>query len=61
MNALAERVAHLQELSDLARVGLDHGDLTRHSSIGNPEFQRMAAEFPDDIVSYPHIFEQINA
>ncbi|WP_330309823.1 MULTISPECIES: antibiotic biosynthesis monooxygenase family protein [unclassified Streptomyces] len=27
---------------------------------GSPEFQRMAAEFPDDIVSYPHIFEQID-
>jgi quinol monooxygenase YgiN len=29
-------------------------------ALGNPEFQRMAAEFPDDIVSYPHIFEQID-
>ncbi|MFI6948748.1 antibiotic biosynthesis monooxygenase family protein [Streptomyces sp. NPDC050422] len=30
-------------------------------AFGNPEFQRMAAEFPDDIVSYPHIFERIDA
>ncbi|MFE1951161.1 antibiotic biosynthesis monooxygenase family protein [Streptomyces sp. NPDC059524] len=30
-------------------------------AFGNPEFQRMAVEFPDDIVSYPHIFEQIEA
>lgn len=30
------------------------------TALGSPEFQRMAAEFPDDIVSYPHIFEQIN-
>ncbi|WP_037369400.1 antibiotic biosynthesis monooxygenase family protein [Amycolatopsis orientalis] len=29
------------------------------AALGNPEFQRVAAEFPDDIVSYPHIFEQI--
>ena len=31
------------------------------AAFGSPEFQRMAAEFPDDIVSYPHIFEQIDA
>ncbi|MFI6894794.1 antibiotic biosynthesis monooxygenase family protein [Streptomyces sp. NPDC050256] len=31
------------------------------SAFGSAEFQRMAAEFPDDIVSYPHIFEQIDA
>ncbi|MFC3449457.1 antibiotic biosynthesis monooxygenase family protein [Amycolatopsis speibonae] len=30
------------------------------TALGSPEFQRMAAEFPDDIVSYPHIFEQID-
>ncbi|MCQ4214533.1 antibiotic biosynthesis monooxygenase family protein [Streptomyces longispororuber] len=30
-------------------------------AFGRPEFQRMAAEFPDDVVSYPHIFEQIDA
>ena len=30
------------------------------AALGNPEFQRMAAESPDDIVSYPHIFEQID-
>ncbi|MFC8128529.1 antibiotic biosynthesis monooxygenase family protein [Streptomyces sp. NPDC057302] len=30
-------------------------------AFANPEFQRIAAEFPDDIVSYPHIFEQIDA
>ncbi|KAB2386128.1 antibiotic biosynthesis monooxygenase family protein [Actinomadura montaniterrae] len=30
------------------------------AAFGNPEFQRMAAEFPDDIVSYPHIFERID-
>ncbi|MEW2297763.1 antibiotic biosynthesis monooxygenase family protein [Streptomyces sp. NPDC006743] len=29
-------------------------------AFGSPEFQRMAAEFPDDIVSYPHIFERID-
>ncbi|WP_406638787.1 antibiotic biosynthesis monooxygenase family protein [Amycolatopsis sp. WGS_07] len=29
------------------------------AALGNPEFQRVAAEFPDDIVSYPHIFEEI--
>ncbi|MFJ6459554.1 antibiotic biosynthesis monooxygenase family protein [Streptomyces sp. NPDC091387] len=29
-------------------------------AFGSPEFQRMAAEFPDDIVSYPHVFEQID-
>lgn len=31
------------------------------TAFGSPEFQRMAAEFPEDIVSYPHIFEQIDA
>jgi quinol monooxygenase YgiN len=31
------------------------------TAVGSPEFQRMAAEFPDDIASYPHIFEQIDA
>ncbi|MCK7625912.1 antibiotic biosynthesis monooxygenase [Streptomyces sp. RS10V-4] len=30
------------------------------TAFGSPEFRRMAAEFPDDIVSYPHIFEQID-
>jgi quinol monooxygenase YgiN len=30
------------------------------TAVGSPEFQRMAAEFPDDIASYPHIFEQID-
>ncbi|MDA3629258.1 antibiotic biosynthesis monooxygenase [Saccharopolyspora sp. WRP15-2] len=30
------------------------------TAFGRPEFQRMAAESPDDIVSYPHIFEQID-
>lgn len=29
-------------------------------ALGNPEFQRGAAEFPEDVVSYPHIFEQID-
>ena len=29
-------------------------------ALGNPEFQRMAAEFSDDVVSYPHIFRQID-
>ncbi|MGW1172754.1 antibiotic biosynthesis monooxygenase family protein [Kitasatospora sp. NPDC002543] len=28
------------------------------AALGNPEFQRMAAEFPDGVVSYPHIFER---
>ncbi|GAA0346387.1 hypothetical protein [Streptomyces blastmyceticus] len=28
------------------------------TAFGSPEFQCMAAEFPDDIVSYPHIFGQ---
>ncbi|MFJ9455223.1 antibiotic biosynthesis monooxygenase family protein [Kitasatospora sp. NPDC101447] len=31
------------------------------AAFGSPEFQRLAAEFPDDIVSYPHIFERIDA
>ncbi|MGW3123671.1 antibiotic biosynthesis monooxygenase family protein [Streptomyces sp. NPDC001107] len=31
------------------------------TALGSPEFQRMAADFPDDIVSYPHIFEQVDA
>ncbi|MER5275048.1 antibiotic biosynthesis monooxygenase family protein [Streptomyces sp. NPDC002809] len=30
------------------------------TAFGSTEFQRMAAEFPDGIVSYPHIFEQID-
>ncbi|MEK2472594.1 MULTISPECIES: antibiotic biosynthesis monooxygenase family protein [Streptomyces] len=30
------------------------------TAFGSPEFQRMAVEFPKDIVSYPHIFEQID-
>ena len=30
------------------------------TAFGNPEFQRLAAESPDDIISYPHIFEQID-
>jgi quinol monooxygenase YgiN len=30
-------------------------------ALGNPEFQRMAAEFPAEVVSYPHVFEQISA
>ena len=30
------------------------------TAFGRPEFQRMVAESPDDIVSYPHIFEQID-
>ncbi|MER5389811.1 antibiotic biosynthesis monooxygenase family protein [Saccharopolyspora sp. NPDC002686] len=30
------------------------------TAFGSPEFQRMAAESPDDIVSYPHIFEQVD-
>lgn len=30
------------------------------TAFGSPEFQRMAAEFPDDVVSYPHVFEQID-
>ncbi|MER7768731.1 antibiotic biosynthesis monooxygenase family protein [Kitasatospora sp. NPDC096140] len=31
------------------------------AAFGSPEFQRLAAEFPDDIVSYPHVFERIDA
>ncbi|MEL5960433.1 antibiotic biosynthesis monooxygenase family protein [Streptomyces sp. CLV115] len=31
------------------------------AAFGSPEFQGVAAEFPDDVVSYPHIFEQIEA
>ncbi|MFI5663771.1 antibiotic biosynthesis monooxygenase family protein [Streptomyces sp. NPDC051684] len=31
------------------------------AAFGSPEFQRLAAEFPDDVVSYPHIFEQVEA
>ena len=30
------------------------------TALGSPEFQRMAADFADDIVSYPHIFQQID-
>ncbi|MFE7302406.1 hypothetical protein [Streptomyces sp. NPDC057579] len=30
------------------------------TAYGSPEFQRMVAESPDDVVSYPHIFEQID-
>jgi quinol monooxygenase YgiN len=30
------------------------------TAFANPEFQRLAAESPDDVVSYPHIFEQID-
>lgn len=29
------------------------------TAFGRPDFQRMAAESPADIVSYPHIFEQM--
>ncbi|MFF9002876.1 antibiotic biosynthesis monooxygenase family protein [Streptomyces achromogenes] len=29
-------------------------------AFANPEFQRMAAEFPGEVVSYPHIFERID-
>ncbi|HEV3361367.1 MAG TPA: antibiotic biosynthesis monooxygenase family protein [Pseudonocardiaceae bacterium] len=28
-------------------------------ALGNPRFQALSAEVPDDIVSYPHIFEKI--
>ncbi|MGW2373170.1 hypothetical protein [Kitasatospora sp. NPDC001683] len=31
------------------------------TAFGQTEFQRMMAESPDDVVSYPHIFEQIEA
>ena len=30
------------------------------TTFGSPEFQRMAATFPDDVVSYPHIFERVD-
>ncbi|WP_194899069.1 antibiotic biosynthesis monooxygenase family protein [Catenulispora pinisilvae] len=30
------------------------------TAFSTSEFQRMAAESPDDIVSYPHIFEQFD-
>ncbi|WP_116201074.1 antibiotic biosynthesis monooxygenase family protein [Amycolatopsis circi] len=30
------------------------------TAFGSPEFQRLVAEASDDIVSYPHIFEQID-
>ena len=30
------------------------------AALGSPEFQRLSAESPDDIVSYPHIFQQID-
>ena len=30
------------------------------AAFGSPEFQRMASDFPDGIVSYPHIFQQID-
>jgi heme-degrading monooxygenase HmoA len=29
------------------------------TAFSDPEFQRLASEFPDDIVSYPHIFEEV--
>jgi quinol monooxygenase YgiN len=29
------------------------------TAFADPEFQRMAAESPEDIVSYPHIYERI--
>jgi quinol monooxygenase YgiN len=31
------------------------------TAFGSPEFQRMVAESPDDVVSYPHIFQHIDA
>jgi quinol monooxygenase YgiN len=31
------------------------------AALGNPQFQRIAAEFPADIVSYPHIFQRLDA
>ncbi|MZD07901.1 antibiotic biosynthesis monooxygenase [Streptomyces sp. SID5785] len=31
------------------------------TAFGTPQFQALAAEFPDGVVSYPHIFEQIEA
>lgn len=30
------------------------------TAFGNPEFQRLAAESPADVLSYPHIFEKID-
>ncbi|WP_020658422.1 antibiotic biosynthesis monooxygenase family protein [Amycolatopsis benzoatilytica] len=30
------------------------------TAFGDPEFQRLAAESPEDIVSYPHLFEPID-
>ncbi|MFD8706591.1 antibiotic biosynthesis monooxygenase family protein [Kitasatospora sp. NPDC059648] len=30
------------------------------TAFGSPQFQRLAAESPDDIVSYPHVFERID-
>ena len=30
------------------------------TAFASPEFQRMVAESPDDIASYPHIFEHID-
>ena len=29
-------------------------------ALGNPQFQALSAEVPDDIVAYPHIFEKID-
>ncbi|GLW70540.1 putative monooxygenase [Kitasatospora phosalacinea] len=31
------------------------------AALGSPEFRRTAAGMPDDIVSYPHVFERIDA
>ncbi|MEU6441431.1 antibiotic biosynthesis monooxygenase family protein [Streptomyces sp. NPDC047046] len=31
------------------------------AALAGPEFQRLAADFPDDVVSYPHVFERIDA
>ena len=30
------------------------------NALGTPEFRALSAEVPDDIVSYPHIFEKIS-
>ncbi|NEA43634.1 antibiotic biosynthesis monooxygenase family protein [Streptomyces sp. SID11385] len=30
------------------------------AALRSPEFQRLAADFPSDVVSYPHVFERID-
>ena len=51
MDPLAQGIARLQQLHDLTRVGLDHGNLTSHPCIGHLEFQRIT--FPQQRLVFP--------